>query len=86
MSDIGSGISAGPREPEDDTPIAAQAPQSQSNEENTSANVSSLRDGVLKQGQRSADVLGQHAKAQPISSLLIAFAGGFILGQLISRR
>jgi ElaB/YqjD/DUF883 family membrane-anchored ribosome-binding protein len=85
MSDIGSGISAGPQEPED-APIAAPTAASGSDEEKDSDNASSIRDGVLRQGQRSAEVVSQYTKSQPISSLVIAFAAGFILGHFIGRR
>jgi hypothetical protein len=45
----------------------------------------SVYDNALKQGQRSVAAVTKHTKAQPVSSLLIAFGAGFIFSKLISR-
>ncbi|WP_158805794.1 hypothetical protein [Acidisoma sp. L85] len=41
--------------------------------------------GVSKQTQRSAEAVSQHVQDWPISSLLVAFVGGFALSKLFTR-
>ena len=40
---------------------------------------------LLKMDKRSAEAVSQHVEEQPISSLLIAFAAGFVFSKLFTR-
>jgi ElaB/YqjD/DUF883 family membrane-anchored ribosome-binding protein len=53
--------------------------------EKISGSASDIYGGVSKQTQRSAEAVSQHVQDWPISSLLIAFVGGFALSKLFTR-
>jgi ElaB/YqjD/DUF883 family membrane-anchored ribosome-binding protein len=53
--------------------------------EKISGSVSEIYGGVSKQTQRSAEAVGQHVQDWPVSSLLIAFGGGFAISKLFTR-
>ncbi len=48
-------------------------------------NARRLYGNLAAQGERSAKALGRHVKEQPVMSLLLAFAVGFIGSRLLSR-
>jgi hypothetical protein len=50
-----------------------------------SGSASDIYGGVSKQTQRSAKAVNQHVQDWPVSSLLIAFVGGFALSKLFTR-
>jgi hypothetical protein len=53
--------------------------------EKISGSASEIYGGVSKQTQRSAEAVGQHVQDWPVSSLLIAFVGGFAISKLFTR-
>jgi hypothetical protein len=53
--------------------------------EKISGSASDIYGGVSKQTQRSVEAVGQHVQDWPVSSLLIAFVGGFALSKLFTR-
>jgi ElaB/YqjD/DUF883 family membrane-anchored ribosome-binding protein len=53
--------------------------------ERISGTAANVYDNVSKQGKRSAEAVSQHVEEQPISSLLIAFAAGFVFSKLFTR-
>ncbi len=53
--------------------------------EKISGSASDIYGGVSKQTQRSAEAVGQHVQDWPVSSLLIAFVGGFAISKLFTR-
>ena len=50
-----------------------------------SGSASDIYGGVSKQTQRSAKAVNQHVQDWPVSSLLIAFVGGFAISKLFTR-
>lgn len=44
-----------------------------------------IYDTVSEKGRRSADVLTAHVEEQPVTSLLLAFAAGFIFSKFLTR-
>jgi ElaB/YqjD/DUF883 family membrane-anchored ribosome-binding protein len=52
--------------------------------EKISGSASDIYGGVSKQTQRSAEAV-QHVQDWPVSSLLVAFVGGFALSKLFTR-
>jgi hypothetical protein len=46
---------------------------------------SRLYDSLAAQGDRSLDAISRQVEEQPVMSLLLAFAAGFIGGRLIAR-
>jgi ElaB/YqjD/DUF883 family membrane-anchored ribosome-binding protein len=46
---------------------------------------SDIYETVSEQSRRGADKLSGHIEEQPITSLLIAFAAGFILSKIVTR-
>jgi ElaB/YqjD/DUF883 family membrane-anchored ribosome-binding protein len=53
--------------------------------ERISGSASDIYGGVSKQTQRSAEAVSQHVQDWPVSSLLIAFVGGFAIAKLFTR-
>jgi ElaB/YqjD/DUF883 family membrane-anchored ribosome-binding protein len=53
--------------------------------EKISGSASDIYGGVSKQTQRSAEAVNQHVQDWPVSSLLIAFVGGFAIAKLFTR-
>jgi ElaB/YqjD/DUF883 family membrane-anchored ribosome-binding protein len=50
-----------------------------------SVRAADLYDTVSDTGKKSADAISSHVEEQPLSSLLIAFAAGFIFSKILSR-
>jgi len=50
-----------------------------------SGRASELYETVSEKGRKSADVVTAHVEEQPLSSLLIAFAAGFIFSKILTR-
>jgi ElaB/YqjD/DUF883 family membrane-anchored ribosome-binding protein len=48
-------------------------------------NVTELYKDAAKRGQRSAKALSRKVEDQPLTSLMVAFAAGFLLSRIISR-
>lgn len=46
---------------------------------------SDLYERVSETGRRGADRLSAHVEEQPVTSLLLAFAAGFIVSKIVSR-
>ncbi len=46
---------------------------------------SDIYETVSEKGRKSADALTAHVEEQPITSLLIAFAAGFIFSKILTR-
>jgi|SRR4051794_22362810 ElaB/YqjD/DUF883 family membrane-anchored ribosome-binding protein len=44
-----------------------------------------LYDRLAAEGERAAETIGRHVDEQPLSSVLIAFAAGFVAGRLLPR-
>lgn len=44
-----------------------------------------LYEALAKRGQRASKALGKQIEEQPIASLLVAFAAGFIMSKLTDR-
>jgi ElaB/YqjD/DUF883 family membrane-anchored ribosome-binding protein len=57
----------------------------QSAADKISGSASEIYGGVSKQTQRSAKAVNQHVQDWPVSSLLIAFVGGFAISKLFTR-
>jgi ElaB/YqjD/DUF883 family membrane-anchored ribosome-binding protein len=53
--------------------------------EKISGSASDIYGEVSKQTQRSAKAVNQHVQDWPVSSLLIAFVGGFAISKLFTR-
>jgi ElaB/YqjD/DUF883 family membrane-anchored ribosome-binding protein len=53
--------------------------------ERISGRASDLYDTVSDTSKRSADAVTAHVEEQPLSSLLIAFAAGFIFSKILTR-
>jgi ElaB/YqjD/DUF883 family membrane-anchored ribosome-binding protein len=50
-----------------------------------SGRASDLYETVSEKSRKSADVVTAHVEEQPLSSLLIAFAAGFIFSKILTR-
>ena len=50
-----------------------------------SGRASDIYETVSETGRRSADAVTAHVEEQPLSSLLIAFAAGFIFSKILTR-
>ncbi len=50
-----------------------------------SGRASDLYETVSDKGRKSADAITAHVEEQPLSSLLIAFAAGFIFSKILTR-
>jgi ElaB/YqjD/DUF883 family membrane-anchored ribosome-binding protein len=53
--------------------------------ETISGRASDLYETVSDTGRKSADAITAHVEEQPLSSLLIAFAAGFIFSKILTR-
>ena len=53
--------------------------------EKISGRASDLYETVSDTGKKSADAVTAHVEEQPLSSLLIAFAAGFIFSKILTR-
>jgi hypothetical protein len=53
--------------------------------EKISGGASDIYSGVSKQTIRSAEVVSEHVQDWPVSSLVIAFVGGFGIAKLLTR-
>jgi ElaB/YqjD/DUF883 family membrane-anchored ribosome-binding protein len=58
---------------------------SQDTAEKISSQASGIYETVSEKGRKSADVVTAHVEEQPLSSLLIAFAAGFIFSKILTR-
>jgi ElaB/YqjD/DUF883 family membrane-anchored ribosome-binding protein len=54
--------------------------------DNVSDEASALYDAVARKGQRTAKALEKQIEDQPMTSLLVAFAAGFLMSRLTDRR
>ena len=54
--------------------------------ETVSDEAAALYEALHKRSDRAAKVLGKHVEEQPITSLLVAFAVGFLFSRLTARR
>jgi ElaB/YqjD/DUF883 family membrane-anchored ribosome-binding protein len=48
-------------------------------------NVTELYKDAAKRGQRGAKALSQKVEDQPLTSLMVAFAAGLVIGRILSR-
>ena len=54
--------------------------------DNVSDEAAELYKALSKKGERTAKAIGAHVEEQPITSLMVAFAVGFLFSRLTDRR